>query len=54
MLTVSQLIAHCALSRKESRGAHFRTDYSQTNDECIHSNISKDNWIADKEKDFVK
>ncbi len=54
MLTVSQLITHCALSRKESRGAHFRTDYLQTNDECIHSNISKDNWIADKEKDFVK
>lgn len=50
MLTVAQLIAHCALKRKESRGAHFRTDYPDTKDECIHSVIVK----ADKVADFVK
>ena len=42
MLTVAQLIVHCALNRKESRGAHFRTDYPKTNEECIHSVIVKE------------
>ena len=50
MLTVAQLITHCALQRKESRGAHFRTDYPDTKDECIHSVVVK----ADKVADFVK
>jgi len=42
MLTTAHLIAHCALLRKESRGAHFRTDYPNTNEECIHSFIVKE------------
>ena len=54
MLTVSLLIASSALKRKESRGAHFRTDFKETNEECIHSCITKDDYIENKEKDFVK
>lgn len=41
MLTAADLIVHSALLRKESRGAHYRTDYPQTNEECIHSIITK-------------
>lgn len=41
MLTVASLIVEGALSRKESRGAHCRTDYKQTNDIAQHSDIIK-------------
>ena len=41
MLTVSKLIIEGALSRKESRGAHCRADYKQTNDVAQHSDIIK-------------
>ena len=37
-------------TRKESRGAHYRTDFPQTNDECVHSIITKE----DKVPDYVK
>jgi L-aspartate oxidase len=32
MLTVSGIIAKCALARDESRGTHFRTDFPETDD----------------------
>ncbi|MFQ8625705.1 MAG: hypothetical protein ACLSA2_04110 [Candidatus Gastranaerophilaceae bacterium] len=50
MLTVANLIAHSALQRKESRGAHYRLDYLETHEECIHSCITK----KEGELSFVK
>ena len=41
MLTVASLIIESALSRKESRGAHTRADYPQTETVAVHSNITK-------------
>lgn len=39
MLITSKLIIKSALQRKESRGAHYRTDYLQTDKKGIHSII---------------
>jgi len=38
-LQVSLLIATSALSREESRGSHYRSDYPETNDEAYLKNI---------------
>ena len=43
MLTAATLIIDLALNRKESRGAHSRSDYIKPYEEAIHSNIIKDN-----------
>lgn len=51
MLTVALLIVESALQRKESRGAHSRSDYTQTNLEGIHSNITK---TLNKELEYAK
>ena len=44
MLDVAESIVHCALHRKESRGAHQRTDYPARDDEnfLAHSLLSRD------------
>jgi fumarate reductase (CoM/CoB) subunit A len=39
MLTVSEIVVHSALMRDESRGAHFRTDYLEQNDQHGISNV---------------
>lgn len=39
MLTVAELIVKCALARKESRGAHYRSDYPEADSVAYHSYI---------------
>ncbi len=42
MLTVAGLVIECALERKESRGAHYRTDFDKTDDVNWRKNIVKE------------
>ena len=41
MLISARLIVKSAIRRKESRGAHYRTDYFETNEVCEHSILSR-------------
>ena len=41
MLITAELIVKSALNRKESRGAHYRVDYLDTNEVCEHSLVDK-------------
>lgn len=41
MLTVASLIIESAFSRKESRGAHSRSDYKNMNEKALHSTLIK-------------
>ena len=41
MLLVSELIINAALQRKESRGAHYRLDYLNTDENGVHSVIKR-------------
>jgi L-aspartate oxidase len=51
MLTVAGLIVEAALERKESRGAHSRSDYKLMNEDAIHSSLKK---LKMKELAYVK
>ncbi|MGN0032031.1 MAG: L-aspartate oxidase [Candidatus Gastranaerophilaceae bacterium] len=42
MLVTAKLIVDSALHRKESRGAHYRIDFLDTDEVCKHSLIEKD------------
>lgn len=42
MIDVAELIIYAALSRKESRGAHYRSDYPETSLNCCHSFLRKE------------
>ncbi len=41
MLTTALIITNSALSRKESRGAHCRSDFTQTDTIASHTNVNK-------------
>lgn len=51
MLTVAEMVIISALKRKESRGAHFRTDFLQTNEVGIHSLLTKSS-LQDSKKNL--
>lgn len=51
MLTAAELVVESALMRKESRGAHARVDYTQTDTKGVHSNLVK---TVNKELEYVK
>ena len=51
MITTAELVILSALTRKESRGAHYRTDYPETNETCKHSIINNKNNI--RRNDYV-
>ena len=42
MIIVSEMITKCALNRKESRGAHFRDDFPNSENIPEHSLIKKE------------
>lgn len=50
MLTTAMLIATSALKRRESRGAHYRLDYLQTDEICRHNCFDR----TEGEFSFVK
>ncbi|MBD5402865.1 L-aspartate oxidase [bacterium] len=50
MLITAKLIVLSALRRQESRGAHYRVDYLNTNEVCEHSMLNK----IEGELNFVK
>ena len=50
MLITAELVVKSAFNRKESRGAHYRTDYPDIDNVCEHSIINKKTI---RRKDFV-
>ena len=51
MLTASLIVVESALSRRESRGAHSRSDYKLTSEIGVHSSVVK---IYNKELEYAK
>src|SRR5579859_3567916 len=49
MLKISEIIVRCALERRESRGAQWRTDYPNPDPEWAHKNL-----VAVKDGDAVQ
>ena len=59
ILTLAKATYVCALSREESRGAHFRSDYPETKDEYAYSTIisyddGRYSTRLDQEKEYEK
>jgi fumarate reductase (CoM/CoB) subunit A len=50
MLLLAKLVVNSALTRKESRGSHFRVDYPQSDDDKWRKNIV----IAGKQRSYFK
>jgi L-aspartate oxidase len=44
LLNIAELIVKSALARKESRGAHYREDYTEKSNNAYHSYLSKESF----------
>ncbi|MCQ2739706.1 MAG: L-aspartate oxidase [bacterium] len=54
MLTVAEIVAESAIQRQESRGAHSRSDFKQTDEIAKHSIITNNNRISTEIAQYAK